>query len=166
MKAEVQFEFLVNKDKKTISIKRVFAGRRQRVWDCYTRSELLDRWFAPKPLTTKTRSMDFSEGGHWLYAMVEPGGQEHVGRMDYLTIRPIDGYTSLDGFCDETGALIPAFPRSTWNVSFSDLETHTLVETVVSYTSAEALEQVIQMGLEEGMVSTMERLDELLLTFN
>ncbi len=51
-------------------------------------------------------------------------------------------------------------------MTFSDLETHTLVETVVSYASAEALEQVIQMGLEEGMVSTMERLDELLLTFN
>ena len=71
-----------------------------------------------------------------------------------------------DGFCDDTGALNPAFPRSEWNVTFSDVATHTLVETVVSYASPEALQQVINMGLKEGLTSTMERLNELLLTFN
>ncbi|WP_244146927.1 SRPBCC family protein [Paraburkholderia bryophila] len=136
------------------------------VWDCYTKSEFLDRWFAPKPLTTKTRFMDFSEGGHWHYAMVEPNGQEYWGRMDYQTIRPIDNYTSLDGFCDDTGKLNPDLPRSKWNVTFSDLAAHTLVETVVSYTSSEAIQQVINMGLKEGLTSTLERLDELLLVLD
>ncbi|MBS0341003.1 MAG: SRPBCC domain-containing protein [Proteobacteria bacterium] len=162
MKADARFDFLVDKEKNTITIKREFAAKRQLVWDCYTKRELLDRWFAPKPLTTKTRFMDFSEGGHWHYAMVEPNGQEYWGRMDYQTIRPIDNYTSLDGFCDETGALNPALPRSKWNVTFSDAATHTLVETVVSYASAEALQQVMQMGMKEGLTSTLERLDELL----
>lgn len=166
MKADLQFDFLVNKEKNTITINREFAAKRQLVWDCYTKSELLDRWFAPKPLSTKTKFMDFSEGGHWHYAMVEPNGQEYWGRMDYQTIRPIDHYTSLDGFCDDTGALNPDLPRSTWNVTFSDAATHTLVETVVSYASPEALEQVIKMGLKEGLTSTLERLDELLLTLN
>jgi uncharacterized protein YndB with AHSA1/START domain len=166
VKADVQFDFLVDKEKNTITIKRSFAARRQLVWDCYTRSELLDRWFAPKPLTTKTRSMEFKEGGHWLYAMVEPSGQEYWGRMDYQKIHPIDSYTALDGFCDDTGALNPALPRSTWHVSFSDAATQTLVQTVVSYASAEALEQVMQMGMKEGLTSTLERLDELLLQLN
>lgn len=166
MKADLQFNFLVDKQKNTISIKREFAAKRKLVWDCYTKSELLDRWFAPKPLTTKTKFMDFREGGHWHYAMVEPNGQEYWGRMDYQSIQPIDNYISLDGFCDGTGALNPAFPRSEWNVTFLDVATHTLVETVVSYASAEALQQVINMGLKEGLTSTMERLDELLLTLN
>jgi uncharacterized protein YndB with AHSA1/START domain len=166
MKADLQFDFLVNKEKNTITIKREFAAKRKLVWDCYTKSELLDRWFAPKPLTTKTKFMDFSEGGHWHYVMVEPNGQEYWSRLDYQTIRPIDHYTALDGFCDDSGALNPAFPRSTWNVTFSDVATHTLVETAVSYASSEALQQVIQMGLKDGLTSTMERLDELLLTLN
>jgi len=166
MKADVQFDFLVDKEKNTITIKRQFAAKRQLVWDCYTKSELLDRWFAPKPLTTKTKFMDFSEGGHWHYAMVEPNGQEYWGRMDYQTIQRVNNYTSLDGFCDDTGALNPALPRSKWNVTFSDVVTHTLVATVVSYTSSEALQQVVNMGLKEGLISTLERLDELLLTLN
>ena len=166
VKADVQFDFLVDKEKNTITINREFAAKRQLVWDCYTKSELLDRWFAPKPLTTKTKFMDFREGGHWHYAMVEPNGQEYWGRMDYQTIQAIDRYTSLDGFCDDTGALNPAMPRSEWNVTFSDLAAHTLVKTVVLYTSSEALQQVIKMGLKEGLTSTLERLDELLLTLN
>jgi len=166
VKADVQFDFLVDKEKNTITIKREFAAKRQLVWNCYTKSELLDQWFAPKPLTTKTKFMDFSEGGHWLYAMVDPDGQEYWGRMDYQTIQPIDNYISLDGFCDDTGALNPELPRAEWNVTFSDVATHTVVETVVSYTSPEALQQVVQMGLKEGLTSTLERLDELLLTLN
>ncbi|MFZ6769334.1 SRPBCC family protein [Undibacterium sp. Di26W] len=166
MKADLQFDFLVDKEKNTITIKREFAAKRQMVWDCYTKSELLNRWFAPKPLTTKTKFMDFSEGGHWHYAMVEPNGTEYWGRSDYQTIQAIDHYTALDGFCDDTGALNPDLPRAKWSVTFSDGARHTLVETIVSYTSAEALQQVMNMGMKEGLTSTLERLDELLLILN
>lgn len=166
MKSVLQFDFLVDKEKNTITVKREFAAKRRLVWDCYTKSELLDRWFAPKPFTTKTKSMDFSEGGHWLYAMVDPDGNEHWGRMDYLTIRPIDSYTALDGFCDETGELNADLPRANWDVSFSDVSDHALVQTVVTYNSLQDLETVIQMGMEEGLASTLERLDELLATLN
>ena len=162
VKADLQFNFVADMQKSTLTVKREFAARRQLVWDCYTKSELLDRWFAPKPLTTKTKHLDFREGGHWHYAMVDPGGQEYWGRFDYQTIRPIENYTALDGFCDATGALNSDLPRSNWDVAFIDASAHTVVHTVVSYGSAEDLEKVIQMGMKEGLTSTLERLDELL----
>src|SRR5688572_32700048 len=80
MKNTLQFDFIVDKEKNTLTLKREFAANRQLVWDCYTKSELLDRWFAPAPLTTKTKSMDFRPGGHWIYAMVDPDGKEYWGR--------------------------------------------------------------------------------------
>lgn len=166
MKADLQFDFAINKEANTITIKREFAASRELVWDCYTRSELLDQWFAPKPFTTKTSSMDFSEGGHWHYVMIDPEGPEYWGRMDYITISPIDNYTALDGFCDAAGALTPGMPRSTWDVTFTGVSGRAFVQTVVSYTSTEALEQVIAMGMQEGLTSTLERLDELLLKLN
>jgi len=166
MKADLQFDFIVGNDKSTLTIKREFAARRKLVWDCYTRSELLDRWFAPKPLTTKTKFMDFSVGGHWLYAMVEPNGTEYWGRTDYQTIQPIDNYTALDGFCDENGTLNAELPRAQWDVTFFDRTAHTLVQTIVRYPSPEALEQVMQMGMKDGLTSTLERLDELLLALD
>lgn len=106
--------------------------------------------------------MDFRAGGHWHYAMVDPNGQEYWGRMDYQTVTPIDNYTSLDGFCDAEGVLNPDLPRSNWHVSFSEKADHTIVMTVVSYGSTADLEKVIEMGMKEGLTSTLERLDELL----
>ena len=166
MKNTLQFDFIVDKEKKTFTVKKEFAASRQLVWDCHTKSELLDRWFAPQPFTTKTKSMDFREGGHWLYAMVEPEGKEYWGRMDYLKINPIKSYTGLDAFCDEKGEVNPELPRASWDVTFQDLAENSLVQTVVTYNSLADLETVIQMGMKEGLTSTLERLDDLLLTLN
>ena len=163
MNPKLQFDFLVDKAKNTMTIRREYTAKRQLVWDCHTKRELLDQWFAPKPLTTKTKSMDFRAGGHWHYAMVAPDGQEYWGKLDYQTIRPIDNYTALDGFSDASGAVNPDLPRSEWDVTFLDHGAHTLVENIVSYKSAEALQKVMDMGMKEGMTSTLDRLDELLL---
>ena len=107
--------------------------------------------------------MDFKEGGYWLYAMIEPNGTEHWGRTDFTEIKPIDYYRSLDGFCDKNGNLNPALPRAKWHVSFLDLNEKSKVETVVTYNSLKDLETIIEMGMEDGLKSTLERLDELLI---
>lgn len=155
-------EFIADKDAHSITVRREFAAGRQLVWDCHTKSELLDRWFAPKPLTTRTKHMDFREGGYWHYAMIMPDGQEYWSRIDYKTINPIDDYTARDGFSDETGEINKDMPRSDWHVTFSDAGDRTLVTTVVQYASADDLQKVIDMGMKDGIQSTMDRLDELL----
>jgi uncharacterized protein YndB with AHSA1/START domain len=164
MKNNLQFDFLVDKEKNTLTIRREFLAGRQLVWDAYTKRELLDQWFAPKPLTTKTKSMDFREGGHWIYAMVEPNGTEYWGRTDYLTIHPIDYYTALDAFCNSEGEINPELPRANWDVTFTDLGANAVVQTIVTYQSLNDLETVIQMGMQEGMMLTLEKLDDLLLS--
>lgn len=164
MKSNLLFDFLPDKEKNTITIRREFAAHRQLVWDCYTKAELLNQWFAPKPFTTKTKSMDFRAGGHWHYAMVAPDGNEHWGWTEYTSINPIDRYTTLDAFSNEAGEINAELPRANWVVTFTDKGVHTVVETVVTYASLTDLETVINMGMEEGMKSTLEKLDELLLT--
>ncbi len=162
----LQFDFLVDKEKNTITVKREFAASRALIWDCYTKSEMLDQWFAPEPFTTKTKSMDFSEGGHWHYAMVDPEGKEYWGYTKYTKIKAIDYYKTLDAFSDSEGNLNSDLPQAEWNVEFSDKGDNTLVVTTVQYDSLEALDQVINMGMKDGLTSTLERLDKLLLTLN
>lgn len=162
----LQFDFLVDKDKNTITVRREFLANQQLVWDCYTKTELLNQWFAPKPLTTKTKSMDFSEGGHWHYAMVEPNGTEYWGLTTFLEIKPIDYYTSTDAFSNEAGEINSDLPQAKWIVRFTTKGENAVVETIVTYNSLADLEAVIQMGMEAGLTSTLERLDELLLNLN
>ena len=164
MRTNLQFDFIVDKENNQLTLRREFLANRQLVWNCYTESELLDQWFAPKPMTTKTKSMEFREGGHWHYAMVDPKGTEYWGYTEYLTIKPIDFYTSLDAFSNEQGEINKDYPRAKWKVKFTDKEQNTLVETLVQYNSLQDLETVIQMGMEQGMTMTLEKLDELLAT--
>ncbi|WP_028786789.1 SRPBCC family protein [Terrimonas ferruginea] len=166
MNSHLQFDFITDKEKKTLTVRREFAAGRRLVWDCYTKSELLNQWFAPAPLTTKTKSMDFRDGGHWHYAMVEPNGTEYWGYTEYVKISPVDFYTALDAFSNEAGEINNDLPRAEWLVTFTDKEENTLVETVVTYKSLADLETTIQMGMEEGMMSTLERLDQLLVNLN
>ncbi|MES2458642.1 MAG: SRPBCC domain-containing protein [Bacteroidota bacterium] len=166
MNSNLQFEFLVDKETNTLTVKREFAADRQLVWDAYTKSELLEQWFAPKPWKAKTKTMDFRKGGHWLYAMCGPEGEEHWGRMDYLEIQAIDSYTALDYFCDSDGNLNEELPQATWDAQFEGLAENTLVKTVVTYKSLNDLEAVINMGMKEGLTIAMEGLDELLVTLN
>ncbi len=166
MKSNLQFDFLANKEDNTLTITREFNGNRKLIWDCYTKSELLDQWFAPTPFTTKTKSMDFSEGGHWHYALVEPNGNEYWNYIDYITIQPIDNYTALDAFSNEAGEINIDLPRAHWSVSFSEKGENAVVKTIVTYNSLADLETVINMGVKEGLTSTLEKLDNLLLTFN
>ena len=164
MKFDPRFEFVVDKARNRITVEREFAAKQQLVWDCHTQAEYLDQWFAPKPLTTRTKHMEFKVGGYWHYAMVMPDGQSFWGRLDYQSIAPIDGYVALDGFSDETGAINPELPRARWDVAFAGAQDRTTVTTVIQYDSAQDVQKVIDMGLQAGLTSTLERLDELLLT--
>ena len=81
-------EFIVNKDTKTVSITKEFDATRDQVWDAYTKVELLDQWWAPKPMASRTTVMDFREGGRRFYAMVSPEGQERWVLQQYKSITP------------------------------------------------------------------------------
>ncbi|SIT83675.1 SRPBCC family protein [Pontibacter indicus] len=162
MKKELEFEFSVNKENKTITVKREFAAELPLVWDAYTKSEILDQWWAPKPWKARTKTMDFREGGHWHYAMVGPEGEEHWALANYKTIDPKKRFTAFDGFADAEGVVNPDMPQSKWEVSFTPKDEVTLVENLITFDDLSQLETTIQMGFKEGLTMAMEGLDALL----
>ena len=162
MKHDLAFEFSVNKENKTITVKREFAAELPLVWDAYTKSEILDQWWAPKPWKSRTKTMDFREGGYWHYAMVGPEGEEHWALANYKTIDPKKRFTALDGFADAEGVVNTEMPQSKWEVSFTPKEEVTLVENLITFDDLAQLETTIQMGFKEGLTMAMEGLDALL----
>ena len=162
MKHDLAFEFSVNKENKTITVKREFAAELPLVWDAYTKSEILDQWWAPKPWKSRTKTMDFREGGHWHYAMVGPEGEEHWALANYKTIDPKKRFTALDGFADAEGVVNTEMPQSKWEVSFTPKEDVTLVENLITFDDLAQLDTTIKMGFKEGLTMAMENLDQLL----
>ena len=166
MSKNLNFDFVVNKDNNTIKISREFAAHISLVWDAYTKSEILDKWWAPKPWKARTKKMDFRVGGSWLYAMVGPAVEEHWALAEYQVIEFQKKFTGLDGFTDADGNLNKAMPQSKWEVNFTDKGNITLVEFVITYPDLAQLETTIEMGFKEGLSMAMEGLDELLASSN
>ena len=94
-------EFIVDKETKTVSITKEFDAERDLVWDAYTKAELLDQWWAPKPFASRTKVMEFREGGRRFYAMVSPEGDERWAVQKYTSISPKTNFKFFNAFADE-----------------------------------------------------------------
>lgn len=162
MKHSLFMDFSIDKENHTVNVKREFAAPIGDVWAAWTKQELLDQWWAPRPWKSRTKSMDFKVGGRRIYAMVGPEGEEHWALADYISITPKTNFKYLDAFCDSEGQLNTEFPRSDWTVDFTPSGQNTMVVVAIKHENLKDLEMIIEMGFKEGFTSAMEGLDEIL----
>jgi len=160
MRTELQFDFTVNKETKTVTINRTFDAELDLVWDAFTKAEILDQWVAPKPWKSKTKYMNFEVGGKRFYAMVSPEGHERWSIQEYTSITPKTNFKMYNTFADENEK--PELPGSDWHYNFSEENGMTKVNISIYNESLERLERMIEMGFKEGFTATVNNLEQLL----
>src|SRR5687768_6148113 len=155
-------DFIVDKAAKTVLITKEFPAELSMVWDAYTKPELLDQWWAPKPFTSRTTAMDFKVGGRRFYAMVSPEGNERWSVQKYKSITPKTNFKFFNAFADKDEN--PELPGSDWDLNFSEQDGKTKVSISIYNESLERLERMIEMGFKEGVTAQLQNLEELLAT--
>ena len=161
---DLLFDFTLDKSKKTVFINREFDADLSLVWDAFTKQEILDQWWAPKPLASKTKVMNFKVGGRRFYAMVSPEGQEGWSIQKYTSISPKTNFKFLSAFADKDEN--PELPGSEWDLSFSEENGKTKVSVSIYNESLERMEKMIEMGFKEGFMMTLKSLEDLLATLS
>lgn len=155
------FNFIVAKEDRTVTVERSFEAPLDPVWDAFTKAEILDQWWAPKPFSSRTKRMDFKVGGRRFYAMVDPDGQEAAWQVqEYTSITPKTNYKYFSAFADKDENL--QLPGSNWDLSFDAANGRTIVRITIHNDSLERMERMIEMGFKEGFTMGLEQLDELL----
>jgi uncharacterized protein YndB with AHSA1/START domain len=154
------FDFTLDKAAKMVLITREFDADRSLVWDAYTRPEILDQWWAPKPMESRTKVMNFEVGGRRFYAMVSPEGQERWAIQKYTSISPKTNFKFFNVFADKDEN--PELPGSEWDLNFSEQNGITTVRISIYNESLERLEKMIEMGFKVGFTMTLNSLEELL----
>jgi uncharacterized protein YndB with AHSA1/START domain len=154
-------EFIVDKGKQTVSITKQFDAPRDMVWDAYTTPELLDQWWAPKPMTSRTKVLEFREGGRRFYAMVSPDGQERWAVQQYKSITPKTNFKFFNAFADENENL--QLPGSDWEFNFSEENGKTTVHLSIYNESLERMERIMADGnFKLGTEAQLKNLEDLL----
>jgi uncharacterized protein YndB with AHSA1/START domain len=155
-------EIVKDFEAKFIVVSRELNAPLADVWRAYTEPALLDQWWGPAPWRAETKAMNFTPGGHWLYAMVGPENERHWARMNYLAIDRHRSFAMEDAFCDESGTLNNELPVSTGEMIFTATATGTRVDFKMTYATEEALRKIVEMGFAEGITVCLDQLEALL----
>ena len=162
MNSNLLFDFTIDKTTNTVFVNKEFAASLSLVWDAFTKQEILDQWWAPKPWGSRTKYMDFTEGGRRFYAMVSPEGQEFWSVQEYTSIQPTTNFKYSDAFADKEENINHEMPSSKWDLNFSERNGATLVSIIITLETLAHLEQLIQMGFKEGFTMTLNYLEKML----
>ena len=154
------FDFTVDKATKTVFVTKEFDAELSLVWDAFTKQEILDQWWAPKPYESRTKFMDFKVGGRRFYTMVSPEGQENWQIQKYTSISPKTNFKYFSAFADKDEN--PSLPGSDWDLNFSEQNGTTKVSISIKNDSLERMEKMIEMGFKEGFTMTLNYLGDLL----
>jgi PhnB protein len=160
MSLSIKIEQDFSKRKMTIISK--FKTSKEKIWNAFTKPEITDKWWAPKPYQCITKQADFKDGGQWLYYMLSPQGEKHWCLAEFYNIRPLESYELNDAFCDENGNTNTNFPRTNWKNSFDEENGITKVTNILTYANEEDMKQILKMGFEEGYTMGLKQLNALL----
>ena len=145
-----------------LTITRSFAAPRNLVFRAFTNSDELVKWWGPKGFTTSVVTMDVRPGGTWHYVMRSPEWGEAWSIVTYREVTPPERLVYTDAFSDAAGTINQDLPQSTVTAEFAESNGRTTVTMRGEYASADDVRKVVEMGMEDGISSQFERLDDLL----
>lgn len=134
----------------------------ERLWEAYSDPRQIERFWGPEQWPATFTRHDMAVGGWSHYFMTGPDGQKSRGWWRYLAVEPLRRIEVEDGFADENGEPNRAMPSMRMVFDFSATKSGSRFESVTFFPSLEAMEQLVKMGMMEGMRSAMGQIDALL----
>jgi uncharacterized protein YndB with AHSA1/START domain len=146
----------------TMTVTAEYDVTADRAWQLWADPRQLERWWGPPTYPATVEKHDLAPGGHVSYHMTGPEGDQAHGWWNVLEAEPPRLLVIEDGFADETGAPNAAMPTMVMRVDFTDRPGGVTMTMVTRFPSLEAMEQLIGMGLEEGLQQAMGQIDAVL----
>ena len=146
----------------TMTVVAQFAAPVARVWAAYADPRQLERFWGPPGWPATFERHDFAVGGRSEYTMKGPDGAASRGYWEFLAIDEQRAFEVADGFLGNDGKPAPGMPTMRMRFTFEPHGDGTRMVTATTFPSLEALEQLLQMGMEEGMKAAMAQIDAVL----
>ncbi|MBZ2197086.1 SRPBCC family protein [Occultella gossypii] len=146
----------------TLTIVAEFAAPVSRVWEVYADPRQLERVFGPPTYPATFVDHSLTPGSRSTYYMTSPEGEKHAGIWDIKTVAEPSGFTFEDAFSDADFNVTADLPVSQNSYAFEATDGGTRATYVSTYATAEALQQVLDMGVVEGATSAINQIDDLL----
>ena len=150
-------------DALTMTITADLDASTERAWQLWADPRQLERWWGPPTYPATVVEHDLATGGRVTYFMTGPEGDRFHGWWQLLAVDPPNRLELKDGFADESGKPNDAMPTTITAVTLT--ERHgggTLMTIETRFPSLEAMEQLVSMGMEEGVVAALGQIPGIL----
>ncbi|MGH2384320.1 MAG: SRPBCC family protein [Candidatus Limnocylindria bacterium] len=147
----------------TMTLEAEFDASPDRVWQLWADPRQLERWWGPPTYPATFTKHDLAPGGRVEYHMTGPEGDQPRGFWDVLEVDAPHRLVFRDGFANDDGTPNDALPRNEGRVTIEavgDDRTRMSIESI--FPSSEAMEQVLAMGMEEGLTQAVGQIDAIL----
>jgi uncharacterized protein YndB with AHSA1/START domain len=154
----------VHKDSSALTMTVVadFGVSARRLWDAYADPRQLEKFWGPVEYPAKFLRHDMAPGGRSLYVMTGPQGDTSSGYWEFVSVDAPNGFEVRDGFANDDGTPNTEMPDMRMTFRFEETSDGSRLTSTTHFNSLEQLEQLVEMGMEEGMLSAMSQIDALL----
>ncbi len=146
----------------TLTVRTTFATDIERVWQLWADPRKLERWWGPPEWPATVVDHDLTPGGAVNYFMSGPDGEKAGGWWRVVSVEPPHALEVEDGFAAEDGSPNLDLPVTRMRVELTHDGANTTMVVTSRYPTTEALQQVLDMGMEEGMRAAMSQIDAVL----
>jgi uncharacterized protein YndB with AHSA1/START domain len=150
-------------DNHTMTVVAEYDAPVERVWQLYADPRQLERFWGPPTWPATVVDHDLSPGGRVTYYMTGPDGEKSAGYWDVLEVEAPRRFLVEDGFADDAGQPNPEMPTSRMELELVERPGGGTTMTVFSiFASTDTMNQMFEMGMEEGMREAMGQIDVIL----
>jgi len=147
----------------TLTLTAEFDASPARVWELWADPRQLERWWGPPTWPATFTSHDLAPGSHVEYHMTGPTGDEAHGYWDIVEADPPNRLVFIDGFAGDDGTPNDDFPRNEGRGTIESIGAGRSRMSIEShFSSTDAMEQVLGMGMEEGLTQAAGQIDAIL----
>lgn len=146
----------------TLTVVADFPAEVQRLWEAYVDPRQLERFWGPPTWPATFTRHDAAAGGRSAYTMKGPDGDTHGGYWEWLSVEPLKSFEVRDGFAMPDGEPNPELPSMRMQFVFEKTDHGSRVTTTTWFNSLADLEQLLEMGMEEGLREAMGQMDAVL----
>ncbi|GLZ37177.1 SRPBCC domain-containing protein [Actinokineospora sp. NBRC 105648] len=146
----------------TLTFVAEFDAPVERVWQVWADPRQLERWWGPPTWPATFEVHDFTVGGRSGYHMTGPEGEKPRGWWRFTAIEAPHRLEFEDGFADDGGEPVSTMDPTRNVVTLEATDGGTRMVTVTTFAGAEQLEQLLAMGMQDGMRLAMGQIDEIL----
>jgi uncharacterized protein YndB with AHSA1/START domain len=147
----------------TMTITTELDASPERVWQLWADPRQLERWWGPPTYPATFTRHELTPGGRVDYYMTGPEGDRPQGSWEIVEVDAPRSLILRDSFANEDGSRNDEFPITAMRVRIEEIGGGRSRMTIEShFPSTQALEQMLAMGMEEGLREAVGQIDAIL----